>query len=484
MSSLHPVQHQAPRIDRVIAPSTIDDALTALSDHGPRARPIAGGTDLLLELERNAEHDVQVLVDLSRIHDARSITIEAGSVTLGMGVTHADVIASDELAERALPLVQACLEIGSPQLRNRATVAGNLVTASPANDTISALMALDASVTLTSLEGSRTIRLVDFYDGFRSSVLSQAELLTSITIPALGRNQRGVFVKLGNRSAQAISVVHAAMAVTFDDDDPTRVADISVALGSVAPTVVTVDGLHAIARGQTIREAAPAVAAASAASVTPIDDIRASADYRADTIAVLVERGLNSIADGTERDRLPTTPPLLRVRGEYAPPRHATDVEEGDRVSCIINGERHTATSAASATLLDWLRDQHGLTGTKEGCAEGECGACTIHLDGEAVLSCLVPAASAEGCDLTTVEGLGTGDSLDPVQASFAQTGGVQCGFCTPGFIMSASMLLAECPHPDRSHIAQGLAGNLCRCTGYYSIIEAVRETSRIGDDQ
>ncbi|MDG2261034.1 MAG: FAD binding domain-containing protein [Actinomycetota bacterium] len=484
MSSLHPVQEQTPTVDRVITPRTIHDALVALSDHGQRARPIAGGTDLLLELGRNSQHGVEVMIDLSRIDNTRSISVDAASITLGMGVTHADVIASVEVAQRALPLVQACLEIGSPQLRNRATVAGNVVTASPANDTISALMALDASVTLTTLEGQRTVRLAEFYDGFRSTVLGHAELLTSISIPALGRHQRGVFVKLGNRAAQAISVVHAAMVVTFDQNDPAVIADITVALGSVAPTVVLVEGLRQLARGNSLGDVAATVAAAAAASISPIDDIRASAEYRANTIAVVVERGLMAIADGSERSQLPQTPPLLRVRGETTPSRRATDIGDGDRVSCTINGTRRAATSAASSTLLEWLRDQHGLTGTKEGCAEGECGACTVHLDGQAVLACMVPAASAEDCDITTVEGLGNGDHLDPIQASFARTGGVQCGFCTPGFIMSASMLLAECSAPDRSHIEQGLAGNLCRCTGYYSIIAAVREATPVGDGQ
>ena len=285
MSSLHPVQEQTPTVDRVITPRTIHDALVALSDHGQRARPIAGGTDLLLELGRNSQHGVEVMIDLSRIDNTRSISVDAASITLGMGVTHADVIASVEVAQRALPLVQACLEIGSPQLRNRATVAGNVVTASPANDTISALMALDASVTLTTLEGQRTVRLAEFYDGFRSTVLGHAELLTSISIPALGRHQRGVFVKLGNRAAQAISVVHAAMVVTFDQNDPAVIADITVALGSVAPTVVLVEGLRQLARGNSLGDVAATVAAAAAASISPIDDIRASAEYRANTIA-------------------------------------------------------------------------------------------------------------------------------------------------------------------------------------------------------
>ena len=137
------------------------------------------------------------------------------------------------------------------------------------------------------------------------------------------------------------------------------------------------------------------------------------------------------------------------------------------------------------ARLLDVLREALGLTGTKEGCGEGECGACSVILDGELVNSCLVPAAQAAGCAVTTVEGLARDGVLHPVQRAFVDHGGAQCGICTPGMVMAAVSLLAKTPRPSEAEIRTGLAGNLCRCTGYMKIFDAVAAaaTGTAGDD-
>jgi aerobic-type carbon monoxide dehydrogenase small subunit (CoxS/CutS family) len=148
---------------------------------------------------------------------------------------------------------------------------------------------------------------------------------------------------------------------------------------------------------------------------------------------------------------------------------------DGDAaITVTVNGSVVTAAGATGITLLDWLRERAGCSGVKEGCAEGECGACTIHLDGAAVMSCLVPAARAAGCDVTTVEGLATDGALATIQREFVEHHAVQCGFCTPGFLMSCASLLEEMPDPSLAEIRAGLAGNLCRCTGYRAIEAAV----------
>jgi carbon-monoxide dehydrogenase small subunit len=128
--------------------------------------------------------------------------------------------------------------------------------------------------------------------------------------------------------------------------------------------------------------------------------------------------------------------------------------------------------------LLDVLREEIGLTGTKEGCGEGECGACSVLVDGDLVNSCLVPVLQVNGCEILTIEGLAKNRRLHPLQEAFANAGGAQCGICTPGMILASHQLLARWPHPTEDQIREGLAGNLCRCTGYQKIFDAVRQAS------
>jgi len=147
------------------------------------------------------------------------------------------------------------------------------------------------------------------------------------------------------------------------------------------------------------------------------------------------------------------------------------------RIELRVNGEDRMVEAYPMARLLDVLREEIGLTGTKEGCGEGECGACAVLVDGELVNSCLVPALQAAGSDVLTIEGLEK-DGLHPIQNAFAETGGTQCGICTPGMILASYQLLEQHPRPTEEQIRAGLAGNLCRCTGYQKIFDAVRRAS------
>jgi aerobic-type carbon monoxide dehydrogenase small subunit (CoxS/CutS family) len=148
-------------------------------------------------------------------------------------------------------------------------------------------------------------------------------------------------------------------------------------------------------------------------------------------------------------------------------------------LTMTVNGQKTTVEIEADELLVDVLRDRLGLTGTKIGCNEGECGACTVIMDGKAVLSCLIPALRAQGRAILTIEGLGTGETLHPLQKAFVDHGAVQCGYCTPGFILSAKALLDANPHPTRDEIKEAIAGNLCRCTGYVKIIEAIEAVAK-----
>ena len=149
-------------------------------------------------------------------------------------------------------------------------------------------------------------------------------------------------------------------------------------------------------------------------------------------------------------------------------------------ISLTVNGTAHTAECEDRTLLVELLREQLGLTGTHVGCDTSQCGCCTIHLDGEAVKSCTMLAVQAQGARITTIEGLAQGDTLHPVQAAFSACHGLQCGFCTPGMIMASADLLRRHPDPTDDQIREGLAGNLCRCTGYVNIVAAVKSAAQI----
>ena len=149
------------------------------------------------------------------------------------------------------------------------------------------------------------------------------------------------------------------------------------------------------------------------------------------------------------------------------------------KVNCDVNGRSYTLEVHPMARLLDVLREQLHLTGTKEGCGEGECGACSVFINGRIVNSCLVPVAQVQGAEIKTIEGVATGDQLHAVQQAFIECGGAQCGICTPGMVMAAVDLLERNPSPTEIDIRTGLAGNLCRCTGYMKIFESVVRACR-----
>ena len=467
-------------------PATLDEALSLLAEHQSHARIIAGGTDILIELERRIRPDVQVLIDLTRITGLDTIDIGAdGLIHIGPLVTHNHIVDSNLLVERALPLAQASWSEAAPQIRNRATVAGNLVTASPANDTITPLRALAASVTLRSAKGERVVPLAEFYTGVRKTVMKPDEMLTDISFAPLADNQRGIFLKLGLRATQAISVVNVAAVLTWDGD---TVTDAVITQGSVAPTIITSPQAEKYLVGKTLTEETIRGAADLAANDSkPIGDVRGSADYRHEMIRVLTRRALTAISKHTEREGYPEHPVMLwgplqgRAQERFLSGfEHHTD----DSIETTINGKVQTITGGNHKTLLRMLREDAHLIGTKEGCAEGECGACTVFLDGTAVMSCMVAAPRAHHAEIVTVEGLAQNNSLHPIQQGFVEEAAVQCGYCTPGFLMAGAKLLEERPSPSDWEIKQSITGNLCRCTGYYNIVKAFGRAAELESGQ
>lgn len=464
--------------NRYIQPATIDEALELLHEYKGSARIVNGGTDLLIEIERNAQGPI-VLIDVSRVRGLDHIRMDEGWIHIGAGVTHNQAIGSSMLRCYAYPLARACWEIGAPQIRNRGTIAGNVLTASPANDTITPLVALGARLTIKSMaRGERTVPLEEFIQGVRKTSLEPDELLTEISFPVLDKGDCGTFIKFGLRRVQAISAVNVAVVLRLEGD---LVMKARITLGSVAPTIVPAIEAQNYMVGKALNEAVITKAAEMAIrAAKPIDDIRGSAEYRRGLVGVLVKRALHQLYDSTEQDGFPVAPVMLwgKTNGNRSALNASWDSLESEIIDTTVNGQRYRVEGAVEKTLLRMLREDIGLTGTKEGCAEGECGACTILLDGIAVMSCLVPAARAHGAEIVTIEGLDDGEKLHPVQQAFIDLGAVQCGYCSPGFLMSGVALLNEIPEPSKFEIQQAIAGNLCRCTGYYKIVEAFEKAA------
>ncbi len=468
--------------ERYYTPETMEDAVGLLNKYGSAARVIAGATDLMLELERGVRPDVKVLVDITRIPGLDEITRdEEGWIHLGPLVTHNHAAASKLLTDRAFALAYASWMVGSPQIRNRGTVAGNVITASPANDAISPLMALDARVTLQSVGGTRNVPLKEFYQGVRRTVMAPNEILVDVAFKDPGENSRSGFYKLALRRAQAISVVNAAVVLEMDGKKVRRAA---ITLGSVAPTIIHADEAEKYLVGKELTaDVLEEAGELSKGAARPIDDIRGSTAYRRQMVKVSVMRVLRAIESGSEKDAYPESPVMLWGPVEpHLKEKLPAGLLHGstEPIHVTINGKAYEFTSGHHKSLLRFLREEAGLTGSKEGCAEGECGACTVWMDGVAVMSCLVPAPRAHGTNIVTIEGLAVDGKLHPIQQAFIEEGAVQCGYCTPGFLMSGAKLLEEIPHPNEDEIKQAITGNLCRCTGYYKIISAFEKAAEM----
>ena len=293
-----------------IQASNTDDVIKHLATFGSKARVIAGGTDLMLEMERGARAGVEVLIDVSRIPGLAEIMLDDRDwIHIGPTVTHNHCVESELIRQRAYPLARACWEVGSPQIRNRGTVAGNIITASPANDTITPLMALGAVVTLRSLSGDRRIPLAEFYTGVRRNVMRDDELLVDIAFPALREDQVGTFVKFALRKAQAISLVNLSVILSLIDG---VIGEAIITLGAVAPTII-----HAVAAEKSLvgkaltEESISAAAVLTMEATRPINDLRGSAKYRRTMARVIAQRALRSLREGREREDFPEMPVKL-----------------------------------------------------------------------------------------------------------------------------------------------------------------------------
>jgi xanthine dehydrogenase iron-sulfur cluster and FAD-binding subunit A len=425
---------------------------------------VAGGTEVMPL--RNRGERPGPLLDLSRVAELRAVD-DGDPVRLGAGVTYTSQL--EELAERLPVLALAARTIASRQVRNRATLGGALAIADPSADILAALVAAGAEVELASEAGLRRLPVADFLTGPYACDLRADELIAAVLVPRAAGP--AAYAKVGARNAMA----RAACAVAVVLDLGRRSAAIAVAASAPTP-VRAPDAERLVAAEAPWDEAGELeagwlrrVGALIAQSTRPRSDGRGSAEYKRHAAAVLGSRALARAWRGRAQD---SRGRAAQPRGRFAEPREAP-IEltlRVDGVECSVPEE------AAADSLLRVLRDELGVTAPKNACEEGECGSCTVAIDGEIACACLVPAAQAAGREVETAAGLtGSEGELHPVQEALLEAGGVQCGFCTPGFVMAARDLLRRVPEPTGEEIREGLNGNLCRCTGYRKIVAAVR---------
>lgn len=477
-------------------PSDIAEVVALLAKYGDSARVIAGGTDLLVQMKMERVRP-RCLVSLSKVPGLDKIEAQQDGLAIGARASIRAIRFAPEVQSDYQALAEACASFSTTQIQYMGTIGGNLCNASPASDTAPALIVLDARLGLAGPKGERHVPVEDFFSGPGKTVLGEGELLVSVIVPPRRPGTASAFLKMG----RVVADIAKANAAVMLERDGERIAACRLAFGSVAPTPLRSRHAEALLVGQVFNHDLVMLAAQIASEeISPIDDVRSAAWYRRAIVKVMTHDGLyraweraggqeNPKASEHERGgwrdaRASATHP----GGNGHEPREIEPVARSIRldsrlprreIELTINGAKRRLLVATNDLLLNVLRDDLELTGAKYGCGIGECSACTVQMNGKPVLSCLVLAISADGSEIVTIEGLQkpTGE-LDPLQESFIEYAAAQCGYCTPGMLMTAKSLLSENPSPTEDQVRDYLKGNLCRCTGYASIVRAVMNSN------
>ncbi len=454
------------------APGSTEEACALLGQYAPGARILAGGTDLLIELRRSSVRAFTPIIDICRIEDLCKIKEDGEILSIGPLTTHSEIVRSAKIRKSATLLSRAASTVGSPQIRNLGTIGGNIMNAAACADTVPPLIALGASVKLRSVKQWREVLLQDFFVRPYQTKAGPDELLTEIIVPKLPANARSAFVKLGRRNALSIARLSVAAVLGFDSAG--RITEARIVPGAALPVWQRILPAEQLLVGNKPSDGLFRAAGKKVAEVMIQQTGRRwSTEYKEPVIAVLVRRALDQcISPDTTTDR-------TAMSGDTKPERRPQifPASSANRLSTIrvtINGKIRIVTVPANRTLLRMLREDLGFTGTKCGCEIGECGACTVLLDGEPVNACLVLAPQVHGRKVETVEGLMMDGQLHPLQESFMDHDAAHCGFCTPGMLMSAKSFIDKHSRADRNEIRSAISGNLCRCTGYIQIVDAI----------
>jgi xanthine dehydrogenase iron-sulfur cluster and FAD-binding subunit A len=462
------------------APATVGEALDLLAQEGDEAKVLAGGQSLVPMLNMRLAAPAHI-IDINGVEGLSTISVSDASVEVGATATQAEVAADSGVAA-ALPLLEEAIGlIAHPAIRNRGTVVGSLAHADPAAELPGVLALLGGWVVAVSSGGRRAIPSDELFAGPLSTTLRPDELAVAACFPIPEPGSATAFVELARRRGDyALCGVGALVEV----DGSGRVVAARAAYVGLAGLPQVVDLTEAVAGLPVGREGLDTTGARALAEarVAAQADIHANSSYRRHLAGVLTAQALGAAASRAA----PSVTRGSRSRfGSPERPDHdqllataPSGPSGGDRevtVELVVNGTPRSVTVAARRLLSDLLRHDLGLTGTHVGCEHGVCGCCTVLLDGRPARSCLTLAATASGHDVTTVEGLaGQDGGLSPEQQAFIDCHGLQCGFCTPGFLMTVTAFLDSCPDPTEEEAREAIAGNLCRCTGYHNIVRSV----------
>jgi xanthine dehydrogenase iron-sulfur cluster and FAD-binding subunit A len=457
------------------APATLDEAMALLSRHGAEAKVLAGGQSLVPLLNYRLARP-GVVVDISGL-PLGGIRADDDWLRLGALTRHYELEESPEITRRCPLLAEAARLIGNVRVRSLGTAGGSLAHADPTAELPMAMVALDARFTLASAAGRRTVDARDFFRGYLSTSLAHDELLTEIAVPIM----RGTGWAIEEFARRPGDFALVAVAALVSLDRRGRVEDVRVAFAGVGDRPLRVPAVEDALHGaEPSGERLARVAEMAREALAPPSDAFASAAYRQLLASVLCRRALGRAVARARASEAGSTPPLPRLGEAAAKPTLEREIHRPSMVQrFLVNGRAREVDVLPNQTLLEVLRDRVGIFDVKEGCGEGVCGACTVLLDGRPVSTCLVLASAARGRAILTVRGLEREGGLHPLQEAFVRSGAVQCGFCTPGFLLTALAFLEHHPRPPREAIRTALDGNLCRCTGYTKIVDAVEAYAR-----
>ena len=469
---------------------SVDHAIRLLQEH-PQAQIIAGGSDVLVQMREGKRAGAE-LVSIYGLDELRGVSMEEdGTIRIGP-LTSFSHITRDPLIRKYIGVLGEAVDmVGGPQIRNIGTIGGNTCNGVTSADSASTLFAWDAVIELTGPEGVRRIPIRDFYIRAGKVDLRPAEIQTGILIRRESyEGYQGHYIKYAMRNAMDIATLGCSVNVKLSDDRKTF-TDIRIAYGVAGP--VPMRAVHAEAAGKGLpvtEDSIEKISSTVLEDVTPRDSWRASKAFREHISKVLCKRALEEAVKRAESGAAQETEQEEKADVRDGNIRGCAD-DSGDNsiqtgnsryklIRCRINGVDREAVVDVRASLTDMLRNDYSLTSVKKGCEVGECGACNVIIDGECYNSCIYLAAWADGKEIRTLEGLmGPNGELSDIQQAFIDEAAVQCGFCTPGVIMSAVEILESGKEYTRDELRKLLSGHLCRCTGYENILNAVEKTMR-----